>query len=457
MNKGGFSKTREDLTRKLQRDTANQFEVGKANVVEQRRVLWTTSYNLNVWYDTWRTELIELGLARKKDEATDIEVEGELFFLEGQLERIVNVDETDGSIDDTTGQRGGRPPMTFFAPDVAGGATAVNKSGYSATIICGSNAAGEPIPPHFQLKSLAQNAEDQRMSIDWFTNIKDVWAKFGFPERRAFPCTFGMNEKAGMNAEELHKYIVNSILPLFPDIEDMPLKRVILKLDSGPGRMNVEMLAELRLRGLYVTPGVPNTTAKTQETDQNYGPFKGGFRRNIRSLSQARFDEKMTLRVVDLPLLVFGGKCPQTGVELEDTFNSAFSVENNLSCWRKCGAVPLTRLPLQSKGVRRELAVGAAAQVELQCEQDDPEIENLKRLQGLNHFYCDVLISHGFDGAQLRLNAPTRENYVAVTQPQSKDRIKAMKSAKTAGQLFFATGGKHLNSNEFFQAQKSKK
>ena len=158
-----------------------------------------------------------------------------------------------------------------------------------------------------------------------------------------------------------------------------------------------------------------------------------------------------------MPLLVFGRKCPQTGVELEDTFNSAFSVENNLSCWRKCGAVPLTRLPLQSKGVRRELAVGAAAQVELQCEQDDPEIENLKRLQGLNHFYCDVLISHGFDGAQLRLNAPTRENYVAVTQPQSKDRIKAIKSAKTAGQLFFATGGKHLNSNEFFQAQESKK
>jgi hypothetical protein len=57
--------------------------------------------------------------------------------------------------------------MTFKAPDVAGGATAVNKSGYSSTIvICGSNAAGEPLPPHFQLKTLAKTEERQRMSVD---------------------------------------------------------------------------------------------------------------------------------------------------------------------------------------------------------------------------------------------------------------------------------------------------
>ena len=38
VNKAGFEKTCDDLTRKLQRETADQFEVGKANVVEQRRV-----------------------------------------------------------------------------------------------------------------------------------------------------------------------------------------------------------------------------------------------------------------------------------------------------------------------------------------------------------------------------------------------------------------------------------
>jgi hypothetical protein len=74
-----------------------------------------------------------------------------------------------------------------------------------------------------------------------------------------------MNERAGMNAVELDKYLKNSILPLYPDIQDLPGKRVVLKMDSGPGRLNVEMLADLRLQGLYSIPGVPNTTAKTQE------------------------------------------------------------------------------------------------------------------------------------------------------------------------------------------------
>jgi hypothetical protein len=81
-----------------------------------------------------------------------------------------------------------------------------------------------------------------------------------------------MNKRAGMNAIKLEKYLKNSILPLYPDIQDFPGKRVVLKVDSGPGCLNVQMLANLRLHGgLYLVPGVPNMTHKTQETDQNYG------------------------------------------------------------------------------------------------------------------------------------------------------------------------------------------
>lgn len=454
VNKAGFCRKRDDLTRKLQKDTADQFERGKANVVEQRRVMWTTAYNLDVWFSTWKDTLIDLGFARDKT-LEDGNVEGELVFFPGQLERIGNVDETDGSIDDTTGQRGGRPPMRFFASDVVGGATAVNKNSFSSTIICGSNAAGDPFPPHFQLKTAAQTDEGQRLSVDWFVNCKDVVGKFGHPSRISLPCTFGMNDRGGMNSVELEKYMRGSILPLYPDIADVPLKRVIMKVDSGPGRMNVEMLANMRLQGLYLVPGVPNTTSQTQETDQNYGPFKGKYRGNIRTLSQARFDQKMVLRVTDLPLLVFGGSCPSTGVELEDAFSCAFGLQSNLSCWRKCGAVPLTRLPLQSKEVRREVPVGAAATHS--SAKDDPEIENLKNIESLNSFYCQNLSANGYDGAQLSIKAPTRKTYVAVTKPHSQARVQAIKKAKTAGQMFYATGGKHLNSDEFFKASELKR
>jgi hypothetical protein len=393
VNSAGFEKTRDDLTRKLQRDTADQFEVGKANITEARRVQWTTAYNLNIWFSTFKELLIHLEFAREKLAGED--VLGELFFEPDQLRRIINIDETDGSIDDTTGQRGGRPPITFVAPDVSGGATAVNKSGYSSTIICGSNAAGEPVPPHFQLKTLAKTEEREKMSIDWFAGTKNIVAQFGYPARQTFSCTFGMNEKAGMNDIELDKYVSNSILPLFPDLADCPGKRVILKVDSGPGRTNLEMLARLRLLGLYLVPGVPNTTSQTQETDQNYGPFKGCFRNNIRLLSQARFDGGLSINVSDLPLLVFGGKCSKTGVELRDSFTVAFSVEANLSCWRKCGAVPLTRLPLESNLVRRELPTGAVAAI-VADEPMDPKLAKLERLESMNKFYCQVLVSHGY-------------------------------------------------------------
>jgi hypothetical protein len=51
VNSAGYNKTRDDLTRKLQRDTADQFNVTKANVTEARRVLWTTAeYNVGGCY-----------------------------------------------------------------------------------------------------------------------------------------------------------------------------------------------------------------------------------------------------------------------------------------------------------------------------------------------------------------------------------------------------------------------
>jgi hypothetical protein len=45
----------------------------------------------------------------------------------------------------------------------------------------------------------------------------------------------------------------------------------MVEVDSGPGRLQESFLAEARTLGFIVNPGVPNTTAVTQETDQSYG------------------------------------------------------------------------------------------------------------------------------------------------------------------------------------------
>ena len=94
-----------------------------------------------------------------------------------------------------------------------------------------------------------------------------------------------MNEKAGMDTVELDKYLTSSILPLFPDVEDKPRKKEIIKVDSGPERTDVNMLVYMHTLGMYCVPGVPNITNVTQETDQNYDLFKPIFRDNIDILS----------------------------------------------------------------------------------------------------------------------------------------------------------------------------
>ncbi len=42
-----------------------------------------------------------------------------------------------------------------------------------------------------------------------------------------------MNGKGDMNNKEFERYIDNSIVPLFPDLEDMSGKCILLKVDSS--------------------------------------------------------------------------------------------------------------------------------------------------------------------------------------------------------------------------------
>ena len=145
------------------------------------------------------------------------------MFFDGQIDRRINLDETDGALDKKCGQRGGRTSFVFYSEDISGGASRENKTPYLPTFIADASSTGAPPPPpHFQLKTHAQSNSGQNSSIDLFLHAKDVIGKFGRTDRRPFPCTWGMNEKVGMYEVELDKYFVNSMLPLFPDGEDVP-------------------------------------------------------------------------------------------------------------------------------------------------------------------------------------------------------------------------------------------
>jgi hypothetical protein len=71
-------------------------------------------------------------------------------------------------------------------------------------------------------------------------------------------------------SQVLHRFITT----IFPDCADQLGTRVFLKIDGGPGRLDVEGLAEFRVVSYYLFPGKENSKHITQKTDQYYGDFK---------------------------------------------------------------------------------------------------------------------------------------------------------------------------------------
>ncbi len=64
--------------------------------------------------------------------------------------------------------------------------------------------------------------------------MKGIRGEFGFPSMQFFPCTFGLNEKGGMDKEEFEKYLLNSTISLYLEMEDWVGNRILIKVDSGP-------------------------------------------------------------------------------------------------------------------------------------------------------------------------------------------------------------------------------
>ncbi|KAL7474304.1 hypothetical protein ACHAW6_000283, partial [Cyclotella cf. meneghiniana] len=274
-----------------------------------------------------------------------------------QLQNIINIDETCLVLDGSKCNRGGRPEITFYSPNLPNLRRATIKT--CCTMITGSTAAGEPMPPHFQFLTTAQSEEIQCVNIRMSAFFPKIKGKFGTNCEKEWPVTLAMNLKGGMDEREFRTYFLNSIVPLFPNAKDDQGKRVIVKVDSGPGRMELGFLAEARTLGFIVYPRVPNTTAVTHETDQSYGPFKTQFQKNLKILSGSRLIGNYTTSLPPwmVGLVVFGGTDPVSGVVVPcSAFNLGFAKEQNCAMWKKCGGAPLTQACLQNNSqVRREM------------------------------------------------------------------------------------------------------
>ena len=218
------------LNARLQRDFGTEIHLGKAEKVEERRVKWTTYDNLKTWGESAKDIIIDLEFGRPSNPEDN--VPGEIYFYEGQTERIINFDETRITLDQTDVQKGGRPSFAFFDPKKPRPGSSTNKSSFSLTLIVGGTAAGEMIPPHFQLTTDGQSEELQVWNTSLIRYMHHILGRFGYGEDKYHPCIFGMNDKGGMNTDEFEDYMKNSLVTLFPHAADRPGSRVLHKADG---------------------------------------------------------------------------------------------------------------------------------------------------------------------------------------------------------------------------------
>jgi len=431
--------------------------IGKPNKMENRRWEWGTYDNVNIWYSSFKHLLIEQGFAREKS-AQDVDVEGELVYFPGQENRICNIDETGLAADSTNTAKGGRPAGQFYDSTVRDNAsTRASKSSFSCTMM-GAVTMTEPIPPHFQFPTEATSVDNMRLPAAIVEHMKNLVCSFGQGKTSTFPVTLGTNVKGGFTANEFQDYILGYV-KYWPDAMDSPGKRVLILVDDGPGRRDIETLRRARGLGLVLFPaGPPNCTHLLQIMDELYGLFKSRYYENLDVLYQEllRVNGRASITREHVGLLVFGG--PASDREgapiLTDLVALCFSEDKIKAAWAKLGIKPFTRNVLTSKKLRHERMI---AEDRTPDNDADPLSEHYKELQDKNDLCCDILNYVGFNGEIFRRKISERSTQARKAQltiPHTKGRIEALKNAsgRGSGGMFVSTGGHHRNSDDVFVA-----
>eukprot|EP00536_Pseudo-nitzschia_multiseries_P011669 jgi/Psemu1/29661/gm1.29661_g len=367
---------------------AHSIEASTQNTqLEERRAVW---------------EFSRLPTAEEKGNGH----KGELVFLPGQLHRIVNVDETGLTLDGTGSKSGGRP-VTEYGPankSLPRGAARAPKSSSRCTLVAGSTASGDPIPFHFQLKSLAE--EGKRRIAMTFTNELDkagcVTGTWGLGSEGLKLHTAYCNPTAGM-------MVLN-----FKNMWRQALYHSTQMLNLPTGRQLNPKLLQLLLsrKGFILLPGVPNTMHITQVTDQNFGPFKTAFRDNRKKLHASRHAEQRTVKMFDFLSLVFGYR-ENWSLRLWSAFEEAFGPAASKACWRKIGISPFIQNCLGNQNVVHQLMMLSDGSIDFDA---DLVTVQLLDLEFRNVNAIATLKEHGFVGEVFLKQAPRnyRKNSIAA-------------------------------------------
>ena len=231
-----------------------------------------------------------------------------------------------------------------------------NKDSLAAELVCGSNAAGEALPPHFQFQTKDTTDDGKRLQND--SSIVNKW--LGYLERTA---------KGGGVLHMVWTQMGRCTIASLSSICSTQSSPFIHTHATGQGRGFFSSAIVVRgdcrsscytswdiLAYLYLC--VPNTTAVMPETDQTYGGFKSQYRHNL--MLHVVCDKLVLLeKCVSVfqckhGLLVFGSIDEDTRLELESAFELGFLHEWCLDSWKQW-CCPLNRKCHDEPQVRKSI------------------------------------------------------------------------------------------------------
>jgi hypothetical protein len=466
--------TIESAWRKLRREFPEELQPGNKMSMDDSRAQWTTYSNLQQWFDDAKNDLIGSGLVIDA-EVRDVNgvLLSELDFRSDDVRRrIINMDETHHDLS-ITGDRAGPRALTYHNPLFQRGSKRGVKSSRHVTGVYATNAAGESMPPMYIFDSGAKIEDNFQVRLQWLDGLPSVTGRYGCPELIESGSFYSVRSHGSMDDALLNDYINQVILPLYPNISKTTAFEptsgkllhgpVILKLDSGPGRivasydsiLRREALAEM---GLIILAGLPNATSVQQEMDALYGAFKsatydrgemvlmekmrarGAAARNDNArIAAAAAGSILTLGFEDLPVIVNGHADDDVSTQ---PFNKCFTKEKIVQAWQKIGFVPFTRNCLSDKKVRHELGQTTAndALEDLQVQFDS--IVSVAETSGLNEGVFDVSI-------------PVSRQLTRIDdEDEQVQQLLAQKGAFSASALWNVCGTRVGNARVVLRAQK---
>ena len=190
----------------------------------------------------------------------------------------------------------------------------------------------------------------------------------------------------------------------------------------------------------------------TQETDQNYGPFKTQFLSNLDLIVDKRLTAKKSLslqqKFVGLPLSGRVDRDTQFNVEV-DAFQKAFVRSKCLAAYKKVGAAT-------PEGITRACLNNPQVLQNISDDGDEDDTTKLQwSIQAANDRAIYALKQAGYDADHLKATLQqagraVEETDWPITQPNTLARQQALANARGHGGRFHVTGGMHVTSNDLF-------